>query len=223
MLILGASLTFIWLAGLVVVVWLNINTALELSLNEWGDFLAGGFAPLAFMWLVIGYFQQGKELKLNRETLSLQVQELRNSVEHQREMAVAAREDIELARSESEEKRAREKKQAQPAIYLREINFQGDEAWVYLNNYGCEVKSVKAAVKNKDESIRIHPDRSYDAWQVWDEEKSICIILECQKGSDVYDGSCEFSFGYVDGLGEVGAKKFVLVSDEFGSRLIETN
>ena len=34
-----------------------------LSLNEWGDFLAGAFGPIAFMWLVTGYLQQGKELR----------------------------------------------------------------------------------------------------------------------------------------------------------------
>lgn len=34
-----------------------------IRLNEWGDLLAGLFAPLAFLWLVVGYFQQGQELR----------------------------------------------------------------------------------------------------------------------------------------------------------------
>jgi hypothetical protein len=44
--------------------------------NELGDFAAGFFAPLAFMWLIFGYFLQktqldiqGQELKQNTEAL----------------------------------------------------------------------------------------------------------------------------------------------------------
>ena len=36
------------------------------SLNEVGDFLAGVFAPLAFLWLVVSLFLQRKELQLQR-------------------------------------------------------------------------------------------------------------------------------------------------------------
>jgi hypothetical protein len=43
--------------------------------NEFGDFLAGGAAPLAFFWLVLGYFLQRQELTLQREELKLQREE----------------------------------------------------------------------------------------------------------------------------------------------------
>src|SRR5690606_28907410 len=33
------------------------------NLNEAGDYLAGFLSPLFFFWLVLGYFQQGRELK----------------------------------------------------------------------------------------------------------------------------------------------------------------
>lgn len=45
--------------------------------NELGDFLAGAFAPLAFLFLILGYKQQGQELKL-------QAQELANLVAEQK-------------------------------------------------------------------------------------------------------------------------------------------
>ena len=41
------------------------------NLNELGDFLAGFFTPLAFLWLVYGYLLQSKELRLQREELAL--------------------------------------------------------------------------------------------------------------------------------------------------------
>ncbi|KRC36362.1 hypothetical protein ASE28_02225 [Acidovorax sp. Root219] len=55
----------------------------DVKLNELGDFLAGAFGPLAIWWLVLGYFQQGRELKINSDALLLQLQELENSVQQQ--------------------------------------------------------------------------------------------------------------------------------------------
>ena len=37
----------------------------RLPAEELGSFLEGAFAPLAFLWLVIGYFLQQKELEQN--------------------------------------------------------------------------------------------------------------------------------------------------------------
>ena len=48
----------------------------NLAPNELGDFLAGVFTPLAFLWLVIGYFMQRTELGLQREELKHQREEL---------------------------------------------------------------------------------------------------------------------------------------------------
>jgi hypothetical protein len=71
--------------------------------NAWGDWAAGTFAPLAFLWLVVGYFQQGEELRdnvralnLQEDALRLQVQELKESVEQQTAMAKASAMQAEL-------------------------------------------------------------------------------------------------------------------------------
>ncbi len=56
----------------------------ELKPNTLGDFLAGTFAPLAFLWLVLGYFQQGKALQT-------QIEELRETVQHQEAVAKTAK------------------------------------------------------------------------------------------------------------------------------------
>lgn len=42
-----------------------------MELNEFGDFLAGAFAPLAFLWLVIAVILQGRELAKQREELAI--------------------------------------------------------------------------------------------------------------------------------------------------------
>ena len=47
-----------------------------------GSFLEGAFAPLAFLWLVIGYFLQQKELSENTAAIQKQHVEMQKSSEH---------------------------------------------------------------------------------------------------------------------------------------------
>lgn len=46
-----------------------------------GGFLEGAFAPLAFLWLVIGFFLQQRELSLNTQTIHAQYEEMRRTAE----------------------------------------------------------------------------------------------------------------------------------------------
>lgn len=66
-----------------------------LKLNEIGDLSAGIFGPVAFLWLVLGYVQQGRELKLSSEALQLQAKELKHSVDQQKEMVGIAGRQLE--------------------------------------------------------------------------------------------------------------------------------
>tara|TARA_X000001388_G_scaffold64764_3_gene51026 strand:- start:1720 stop:2364 length:645 start_codon:yes stop_codon:yes gene_type:complete len=77
----------------------------DLALNELGDFLAGVFGPLALMWLILGFFQQGIELRQNREALQLQVAELNASVAQQRELVEVSREQLLAETAERESQR----------------------------------------------------------------------------------------------------------------------
>ncbi|MEP4769234.1 MAG: hypothetical protein ABJQ21_00650 [Roseibium sp.] len=47
-----------------------------MDLNEFGDFLAGSFGPLAFLWLVLAVFLQRKDLKLARVVAEKQLTEM---------------------------------------------------------------------------------------------------------------------------------------------------
>lgn len=67
----------------------------ELKLNEVGDFLAGVFGPLTIVWLILGFLQQGMELRQNNEALKLQAQELQNSVEQQKELVLVTKQQAE--------------------------------------------------------------------------------------------------------------------------------
>ena len=68
---LGVIVTIIWIMGGVWYVARVSATAAEgsFSLDAVGSFLEGAFAPLAFLWLVLGLFIQQRELANNTEAL----------------------------------------------------------------------------------------------------------------------------------------------------------
>ncbi|VXC46896.1 hypothetical protein [Pseudomonas sp. 8O] len=211
MLILGAAVTIIWVLGLAVVVWLNIDKAIGLDLNEWGDFLAGGFAPLAFFWLVIGYFQQGKELRLSTAALKMQAEELRNSVEQQRELVKATQEDIAFAKTEADELRRERKKLAQPIFRLDDSVLQyfgmdDAEFAVYLHNYGSEVNEVLISVRG--ELVKHSRDRS-SKLSKWKKDESIPLWFECKTINLNLIDFLECDIFYLDGLGEKSSQRLM--------------
>ena len=76
--------TALYLAVIFLVAGVRVDEFFSLTLNELGDFLAGAFGPMAFLWLVLGYIQQGKELSASSRALEMQVLELKKTLEFQR-------------------------------------------------------------------------------------------------------------------------------------------
>lgn len=75
----GAGLTILWIsAGLIYLLgkvgWVNF---VSLPTGDIGSFLEGAFAPLAFLWLVIGHFMQQSEISANTRAAHLQEQSAR--------------------------------------------------------------------------------------------------------------------------------------------------
>ncbi len=85
----GLALSGLYIAGLVIYLVVQGQNPANLRLNELGDFLAGVASPLAFLWLVLGYFQQGREIRLSSKALHLQARELRKSIDEQRKQNAA--------------------------------------------------------------------------------------------------------------------------------------
>jgi len=67
----GLVVTFFWIAGGLwfVISSVRIDPNQSLTLGVIGNFLEGAFAPLAFLWLVLGLFMQQRELANNTEAL----------------------------------------------------------------------------------------------------------------------------------------------------------
>ena len=99
----GIVLTFLWLSLVVAYVFLFVGhrSFLEMKPNEHGDFFAGVFAPIAFLWLVIGYMQQGAELRANTNALAEQAQEARHAAEQAKIQAEGIKANEEHARRDT--------------------------------------------------------------------------------------------------------------------------
>lgn len=66
-----------------------------------GGFLEGAFAPLAFLWLVIGFFLQREELQRSSRAIDLQYQEMRRTAEQAEVQARAIAANERHARQEA--------------------------------------------------------------------------------------------------------------------------
>lgn len=93
--VVGGVVTVAYLFGVAVLVYVKRASLPGLELNAIGDFLAGVFGPIAFLWLVLGYMQQGRELKLSSNALREQASELRVSVAQQAELLKATNKSLE--------------------------------------------------------------------------------------------------------------------------------
>lgn len=85
--IIGLWLSAIYVVGLVIYLAVQGQNPADLRLNELGDFLGGVSSPLAFLWLVLGFFQQSREIRLSNKALHLQAREMRRSVDEHRRLA----------------------------------------------------------------------------------------------------------------------------------------
>jgi hypothetical protein len=90
----AAHFTALYVGGAILIMGARFQELINLELNAIGDLSAGIFGPVAFLWLVLGYVQQGRELKISSEALHMQAVELRDSVEQQKSLVAAQHESL---------------------------------------------------------------------------------------------------------------------------------
>ena len=162
--------------------------------NEWGDFLAGLVAPIAFLWLILGYFQQGEELRQNTKALELQQKELQNQVEETRFLvresaaqAKAAVEMLELERQQMKENREKEILKAQPILQ----STGGDAQRLSFVNIGSVAREPRITIESPNIRISISPSD---------------VIAPGTEGEISIEGLTAwpalFNLTYIDALGE---------------------
>lgn len=125
---------------------LKLNLNVMESWNEFGDFLAGAFSPVAFLWLVLGFIQQQRELQQNTDALKLQADELKNSVDQYKEMVSIAREQLLADASLIEENKRIREIETKPDISIKRIGWQSKNGMEYT--YKIPVYSDEREARN---------------------------------------------------------------------------
>ena len=85
--LIGLAISALYVAGVTLYLVVQGQNPADLRLNELGDFLGGVSSPLAFLWLVLGFFQQSREIRLSGKALHLQASEMKRSVDEHRRLA----------------------------------------------------------------------------------------------------------------------------------------
>ena len=133
------------------------SDAWTLRPNELGDFLAGLFTPLAFLWLVIGYFMQRTELGLQREELK-----------HQREELALTRdklgEQVELLKQQVEADHQR----TLPRLKLEKGNISSGEQKWRIRNSGAIAKELIVLKDDVEQSSfpQLDSDKNIDVFSI---------------------------------------------------------
>lgn len=125
------------------------------TINELGDFLAGAFSPLAFFWLVIGYYQQGEELQQNTQALQDQKDEFQKQVQHLDRQAAALEERLIWERTSAESESTSKIRSQQLNLVLTDFRIDSNKFKAsFLNKGGDCYGLIPRAV---DPNIEILP------------------------------------------------------------------
>lgn len=134
----GALGTAIYVIFISIKVFMEFEAFRELKLNELGDFLAGVFGPIAFLWLVLGFLQQGRELRISSASLHIQAVELTKAVEQYKELVEVNRKIFEADIEHRKHASLLRMKEVRP-VFITE--------W-YGGNFGGKVNQIHFLVKN---------------------------------------------------------------------------
>ena len=161
---IGLAGTIVWTAAMVsFLIWKREHLE-AMTLSEWGDFFSGAIAPIAFLWLILGYVQQGEEVRLNTEALKLQQEELRHQVEETASLvraterqAAASADQLALEKEKVAEARREEKARLQPTFNFMSGSGQGNTWEMTFRNDGGPATGLAIPAAPPGTSIHIHP------------------------------------------------------------------
>ena len=150
---LGWCVTAFWIICFAALLLAKQDTISKLDLNEWGDLFSGFAAPLALIWLIVGYIQQGEELRLNTQSLQAQEKEFQLNTEalkgQQEEMRRQVEAMLELAKSTERFAKASEDQLHALQEQLKELMKQAESAKALSDSTNRLAKAVEGLLDLK--------------------------------------------------------------------------
>jgi len=116
---IGWGLSFLWL---IFVGILLCTHKFPEDLNSIGDFVAGMASPLAFLWVVIGYYQSQEALKLQAKELSQSSEALVHQVEEMKKTADIQQQHLDEMRQQYIDMKQKDEINKQPFLELEFVN-----------------------------------------------------------------------------------------------------
>jgi len=154
---IGLVFSAIYLYGIYYFAGSRLDTLKAMDLNELGDFLAGVFGPVSILWLILGFFQQGLELRQNNEALNLQAAELKNSVDQQKEMVAVTREQVAAELEKIRIEREIRVASLEPVFAFKEIyGYENNGKYFFqgrVTNAGNKITELTVSVDNENYMI----------------------------------------------------------------------
>ena len=206
----GIAATAVWLAAGVYLMMAKGDRSNLPKPNEWGDIFAGLAAPVAFLWLVLGFLQQGRELQLSTRALELQVAELKSSVEQQQALVKVTREQMEANLQEIERAKQKETEEARPKFVVRNDGWHSaPDGPVYnftLSNEGGPVFGLGISIEPKTTNS---PQHYLPAFSKGEHTK-----MPMQFGQKFPESGVNITFRYTDERGVEGEQYHRIVEVE---------
>ncbi len=214
--IIGLSLTAAYLTFLCFVFNGRFIEILLLKPNEIGDVLAGSFGPLAILWLILGFFQQGKELQQNTRALELQADELRNSVQQQRELVELTRTQVKVDLEADRREEIRLRHAARPMF---ELSFQKKPSGLIAHPAPDPNKCILTLVNNGSNATDIILKVSSDielqsANEIPFLKTNTFTTLRLRKTPTPTPDHSVIELSFIDSMGSKGACEFLLLKDK---------
>lgn len=211
----GVAVTVIYFLILSITVTVLRLDVME-SWNELGDFLAGVFSPVAFLWLVLGYLQQQKELQQNTRALELQAVELKNSVDQYRDMVSVAKDQLKMDMENINSAKVERENQYKPRIKAPSVKPGVTSGGVYFTYIGSLELAGEEAV-----SVSIDTDppfKPYHGFNTYSLKSGLCNLTNSQSiHADALPKSFVLTIRYQSKLGVHYMDKYTYALAEAGN------
>lgn len=157
---IGIAITAGYLIAAALLGWGEWDKFSQMKPNEVGDFLAGVVGPLALLWLILGYFQQGEELRQSSLALVQQAEELRRSVEQQQALVEVTRAQVDAHIRSFQAETDRWRSLEQPILVpsLRKTDRDADGTYNFLVRCRNDGKgATEVSVEAKGRLVAVNP------------------------------------------------------------------
>ena len=153
----GAALTVVWLLGVLYIVCYSFEFKESSQVIELANFVAYSCSIPALVWLIVGYYRQGQDLRNQEENFREQLGELKkqNNLlgQHRRvlraqtrELKAQAQHTESLAESAKKERRRiedRENRQAEPILVAESDRVDNQQVTTTFINRGGAMRNIR--------------------------------------------------------------------------------